>query len=408
MKAPTSRTLIIAGGLAAVAAFFAFAFWPRAVLVEMAEIKRGPMTATIDEEGKTRIKERYVVSAPVAGRLMRLDIETGDEVVGGETIVVRMTPALPAALDIRTEEQAKAAVDAARAALTLAKAEERRAMADAAYVEEEYARAKALFQSEIVAKQALDRARSARASAVAARDAAAATVVMRNAELERAEKTLMQPAFNDAGETAEASKTLELISIKAPASGHVLRIFQESEATIQAGSPILEVGDPHTDLEILVELLSTDAVKVSPGDAVIIDKWGGDETLAGVVERVEPFAFTKVSALGVEEQRVNTIIKLSDLRIDIEKLGHGFRVEARIVVWSDDDALTAPASALFRNESGWAVYKAVNGRARLTTVDIGRNNGIEAEIKGGLAEGDLVAVFPSGEIRDGARIAPRT
>jgi HlyD family secretion protein len=402
----TSRIVVIAGGLALVGAFLAFAFWPRPVLVDFGAVERGPMSVTIDEEGKTRIKERYVVSAPITGRLLRLEIEPGDEVVGGETIVARMTPVLPAALDVRTEEQAKAAIEAAKAALSLARAEERRAKADAAYAEEELARARALFRSETIAKQALDRAEALRASAVAAREAAGAAVVMRAAELDRAEKTLIGP--EDAGnQGASQPPPSDIIPIRAPVSGHVLQVFQKSEATLPAGASILEIGDPHTDLEILVELLSSDAVKVSAGDPVLIDKWGGEEILMGEVDRVEPLAFTKVSALGVEEQRVNTIIKLSDPRIDLERLGHGFRVEARIVIWSDDDALVVPTSALFRNNAGWAVYSAVDGRARLSPISVGRNNGVEAQIERGLSEGDTVILFPSGEIEDGTRIAPR-
>jgi len=398
VKGVTSRIVVIAGAATLVAGFLTFSFWPRDVFVDVATVVRGPMMVTIDEEAKTRVRDSYVVSAPVNGRLLRVGFDAGADVVKDETVVAEMTPVYPAALDIRTREQAEAAVEEARAGLALARAEMRRVRADAAFAEQEAARARELFKGEAIAQRGLDRAEIALTSARAALEAANAAVAMREAELSRAKATLETPAAATAKDAAA-----EPIRIRAPVSGHILRIFQESEAIVAAGAPILEIGDPHKDLEVVAELLSTDAVKVSAGDPVIIDKWGGDAPLDGVVARVEPLGFTKVSALGVEEQRVNTIIAFKG-RNDSEKLGDGYRVEARIVVWRSESALKVPANALFREGGDWAVYRAIDGRARKTRVEIGANNGAEAEVLSGLSAGDEVILYPGGDVADGVRV----
>ena len=217
----------------------------------------------------------------------------------------------------------------------------------------------------------------------------------------RIAQAMLTPATGGAA-TPDQEKS-ETIEIRSPVSGHILRIYQESEAIVAAGAPILEVGDPHDDLEVVAELLSSDAVKVSRGDRVIIDKWGGAEALSGKVERIEPLGFTKVSALGVEEQRVNTIIDF-EKRNDDERLGDGYRVEARIVIWEDANALRVPASALFRVDGEWAVFRVEAGRARQAVIKIGRNNGVDAEVLEGLEEGDAVILFPGGAIEDGALV----
>jgi len=402
MKGLKSRVSVIAVCGLLVAAFLLFAFWPRATLVDIGAATRGPMMVTIDEEAKTRVRDRYVISAPINGQLLRVGIDPGAEVVEDETIVADMTPVLPAALDIRTKEQAEAAVEAARAGLSLAQAEARRARADADFAEDEVVRARELFKGEALAKRGLDRAEIAYRSAKAALEAANSAVTMRAAELERAQAVL-KPSTAASIDEAEDGKRFDEIEIKSPVSGHILRVFQESEAVLTAGSPILEVGDPHGDLEIVAELLSSDAVKVSSGDRVIIDKWGGDDMIAGVVNRVEPLGFTKVSALGVEEQRVNTIIDFTG-RNDDERLGDGYRVEVRIVIWEDDNALRVPASALFRVDGDWAVYRVEGGRARRTIIKVGRNNGVDAEVLEGLEMNERIILFPGGGISDGTRV----
>lgn len=402
MKGLKSRISVIAVGGAFIAGFLLFAFWPRATMVDIGAATRGAMMVTIDEEAKTRVRDSYVISAPINGRLLRVGIDPGAEVVKGETVVAEMTPVLPAALDVRTKEQAEAAVEAARAGLSLARAEARRARADADFAEDEVVRARELYKGEALARRGLDRAEIAYRSARAALEAANSAVSMRAAELERAQ-AMLKPAAAANEDDASESADYEAIQIRSPVSGHILRVFQESEAVLSAGAPILEVGDPHGDLEVVAELLSSDAVKVSPGDRVIIDKWGGDETIAGVVNRIEPLGFTKISALGVEEQRVNTIIDFVS-RNDHERLGDGYRVEARIVIWEDAGALRVPASALFRADGEWAVYRIENNRARRTIVSIGRNNGVDAEVLEGIEDGDRIVLFPGGAIGDGARV----
>lgn len=404
MKGLKSRASVMTVGALLVVAFFAFAFWPRPTLVDIGAATRGAMIVTIDEEARTRVRDSYVISAPINGRLLRVGIDPGAEVTKDETVVAEMTPVYPAALDIRTKEQAAAAVEAARAGLSLARAEARKARADADFASDEVERARELYKGEALAKRGLDRAEIAYTSARAALQAANSAISMRAAELERAEAMLTPPATGASADPARAAA--ETIAIRSPVSGHILRVFQESEAIVNAGAPILEVGDPHTDLEIVAELLSSDAVKVSRGDRVIIDKWGGDKTLAGVVDRVEPLGFTKVSALGVEEQRVNAIIAFEGGRNDDERLGDGFRVEVRIVIWENAAALRAPASALFRTDGDWAVFKIDRDRARRTIVKIGRNNGVDAEVVSGLDEGDRIVLFPGGGVEDGALVAP--
>lgn len=407
MKGVKSRTIVISAGVLLIAAFLAYAFWPRAMSVDMAAVERGHMMVTVDEEAKTRVRDAYVVSAPVAGQLLRVDVEPGDRVEGGETVVAQMTPAKPQVLDVRTEEQAKAAVEAAEAALVLARAEVRRAEADADYAKKEVERARILRKTDAVAEAALDRAERAWRIASAALETARAQVAVREAELENARAMLISPSEAERLSLSTNPHPREPIPLRAPISGQVLRVIQESETVLAAGAPIVEIGDPTGDLEIVTELLSTDAVKITPGDRVIIEKWGREETLDGVVDRIEPWGFTKFSALGVEEQRVNAIIRFAGEPAARARLGHGFRTEVRIVTWEDDNALKVPTSAIFRSGETWAAFKVERGRARLTEIDIGHNNGVDAEIMSGLEEGDRIILYPGNRIFDGARVKQR-
>ncbi|MFP4003797.1 MAG: efflux RND transporter periplasmic adaptor subunit, partial [Alphaproteobacteria bacterium] len=233
-------------------------------------------------------------------------------------------------------------------------------------------------------------------------ETAKATVRVRQAQLDQARARLIDPA--EAGRDDEPAGVL---AIRAPVNGRILRVLQESESVVAAGTPLVEIGDPRGDLEIVAELLSADAVRVSPGDRVIIGKWGGDAPLSGRVERVEPFGRTKISALGVEEQRVNVIVSLEEGPERRASLGHGFRVEVRIVVWEEDDVLRVPSSALFRQEGDWAVFAVRDGKARLTRVAVGRNNGRRAQVLKGLKEGDRVVLYPPNDVADGVRVAQR-
>ncbi len=401
------RIIIISTALALIVLFLAYAFWPRAIRVDIAAAAYKHMQLTINEEAKTRVRDAYVVSAPVTGRLLRVEVEPGDHVDRNQSIVARMLPANPAVLDIRTEEQAKAAVDAADAALVLARAEVNRAAADADYATLEIERARKLRESDTVSQAALDQAERAWRAANAALETAKAAVAVRKADLENAQAMLM--TFSQAEKLALGVNPhpRESIPLMAPITGRILRVIQESETTISAGAPILEIGDPSDDLEIVSELLSTDAVKITPGDRVIVEKWGGDATLRGIVGKVEPWGFTKFSALGVEEQRVNVIINFADNHDAHARLGHGFRVEVKIVIWEDENALTIPSSAIFRSAQDWAVFKVVKGRAKLSKLQIGPNNGVDTQILEGLEEGDEIILYPANQIFDGARVAQR-
>lgn len=406
MPRKRSRTIITWGTVAVLAAVLVFAFWPRPTLVDMGAVTRGQMTLTVDEEGRTRVHDAYVLATPVAGRLLRVDVLPGDAVVGGETVVAQMLPSYPTALDLRSRAQAQAGVTAAEAALRLARAELNKASADHELARTELQRNRQLRADGAVSAADLDRAvRTARVTE-AQLGTATATIAMRQAELANARAALI--SFRDTGPTGSGDGgTPAPIPLYAPATGQVLQRLQESETTLPAGTAIMAIGNVGNDLEVVVELLSTDAVRVSPGDRVIFEGWGGPGILNGVVDRVEPFGFTKFSALGVEEQRVNTIIRFADPPAARRTLGHGYRVEARIVVWEDANALIVPSSALFRDGKDWVVFRVRDGKARLQHVGVGRNNGIEAQVVEGLAPGDQVILYPPAGLTDGAAVAQR-
>ena len=400
-KKRQTRTYVFAVIAASVVALLAWAFWPRALAVDTGEVRRGPMRVTIDEEARTRVRDAYVVSAPIAGQLMRVDVEPGDRVIGGDSVIARMIPAAPSALDIRTREQARAAVAAAEAALRVARADLNSAQADRDLAQATLDRQRTLAATGVISEAALDSAEREMRTADAAVDTSTAAISMRQAELASARARLIE--FSDApaatgpagGEDFSGGRAIPL---SAPISGRILRVYQESETTVSAGQPILEIGDISNDLEIIAELLSTDAVQVKPGDHVLIDHWGGQQSLEGVIERVEPWGFTKYSALGVEEQRVNTIIRFRTPVESRSALGHGYRVEVRIVVWDDEDALIVPSSALFRADDGWAVFAVRHNRARQVPVNVVQNNGIDAAITDNLTPGTEVILYPGSGI----------
>ncbi|HBM83086.1 MAG TPA: RND transporter [Halieaceae bacterium] len=401
-----SRSLISLTAAAAVILALGFAFWPRPTMVDMGEVTRGTMRVTINEEGRTRVHDAYVLSTPLTGRLQRVEVLPGDAVVHNQTIVAQMLPSNPESLNIRTREQARTEVTAAEAALRLARAELNKAVADSDLAKTDLQRIRRLRGEAMVSEADLDRAVREARTAEAQLATAEATIAMREAQLANARASLI--SFHDENAPNNAVATArETIPLYAPASGRVLRVMQESETTLPAGTAILEIGNIENDLEVVVELLSTDAVKVSPGDRVILEDWGGPTTLNGVVDRVDPLGFTKFSALGVEEQRVNTIVRFTDPAEARQALGHGYRVEVRIIIWEDNAALTVPASALFRSGTDWAVFKVSNGKTRLTQVTIGRNNGIVAEVVGGLEAGESIVLYPASELTDDTRVVQR-
>lgn len=390
-----------------VAGALTYAFWPRPTLVDMGAVIEAPLQVTIDEEGRTRVHEPYVVSTPIAGRMMRLTLEPGDRVERGD-VVARLLPTSPSALDARSREQARANVTAAEAALRVAEADLNKARADRDLAQANLERTKRLFDSGIVSHAALDSDERSAKAANAALDTARAAISMRVAELNNARAALI--SFDDTGlaEAIEAEQG-EVLPLKAPVPGAILQIMQRSEVTLPAGTPILEIGNVETDLEVLAELLSTDAVRIAPGDAVIIDNWGGDIPLQGEVARIEPWGFTKVSALGVEEQRVNVTVRFLSPWEDRKALGHGFRVEVRIVTWAQDKALTVPAGALFRDgPDAWALFVVQDGVAVQRRVGVAANNGLVAAITEGVNAGDVIVLYPPAGLTDGQKVARRS
>jgi HlyD family secretion protein len=372
----------------------------------MGEVRRGPMMVTIDEEGRTRVDEAYVVSTPVVGWLLRIEVHPGDPVIRRETVVARMRPTSPAALDVRTREQARAAVSAAEAALRVAKADLNAATAAHDLAATDLSRAERLAQSGTMSPAALDRAKSAARAALANLDTADAAISMREAELTQARAQLI--GYEDTGlANALGERFGDEIPLFAPTDGRILRIVQQSETTLPAGAPIMEIGNIEADLEVVVDLISSDAVQVTVGDPVIFEDWGGAAILNGQVARVDPFGVTKFSALGVEEQRVSVVVRFTSPAVERESLGHGYRIEARIVVWQNEDAVIVPASGLFRSGTGWAVFRVEDGVARLHEVNIGQTNGVDAEVLDGLSTGDQVVLYPSAGLDDGARVIQR-
>jgi len=401
-----SRRNIIGLGLGLLlAAALVYAFWPQPVPVDLVTVSRGPLAVTVDEEGQTRVREVYTVSAPVGGRLLRIAADVGDPVIEGETVIATIQPTDPSFLDARSLSQAEAAVKAAEAARTLAAADVERAAAELDFARSELARARRLAERGNIAEATLDRARRDMRTRTAALEEAKAALKVRDFELENARAVLMQPGDAETGEGTSASAGC-CVPVRAPVTGRVLQVLQESEAVVPAGTPLVELGDP-ADLEIVTDLLSEDAVRVSEGDEVAIENWGGARALAGVVRRIEPFGFTKVSALGIEEQRVNVIVDFTGDPAERAALGHGFRLDTRIFIWRGEDVLTVPVGALFRDREAWAVFRVVDGEARLAPVEIGRRNTLEAQVVSGLAEGDRVIVHPSDRIADGVAVSDR-
>jgi HlyD family secretion protein len=385
---------------AAVATLLAWALWPRPELVDIVEVTHGPLIVTLDEEGETRVRERYLVSAPVAGRLLRIELEPGDRVVAGETVLATFQPRESTLLDPRNRAEVEAEVLSLEAELERAKHDRDRSRAELEFARRDCDRARQLAQQGILAVGQLDQAELAEKSAMEALEASEHAAEGAAHRLASARARVM-----DLGNPGRGGD--DPISIHAPIDGVVLRRIRESESVVEAGEPLLEVGNPK-DLEIVADYLSRDATRVRPGARVLVERWGGNGVLEGRVRRVEPSGFTKISALGVEEKRVNVVLDLVTPHEERASLADGFRVETRIVVLECDDVVQVPAGSLFRHGDGWAVFAAENGRARIRPVDIGARNPTAVEIAQGLSAGDRVIAHPGDRIADGIRIAPRT
>jgi len=389
----------VLGGGVVLALFVAFR--PQAVPVDIEVAERGSLIVTVDEEGETRVRDVFVLSAPVAGRMLRIEAEAGDEVIANETVIAEIEPVDPTFLDLRSEAQAQAAVRAAESAKTLAQAEVDQAAAELEFARAEVERARELIIDNTISQRALDDAERNNKTSKAAYATTLAGLQVRNFELERARAKLLSPA-----ESRQRRGDCECVPISAPVDGRVLRVLQESEGVVSAGEPLLEIGDP-ADLEIVVDLLSADAVKVVAGQRVVIEGWGGENSVAGRVRRVEPFGFTKISALGIEEQRVNIIIDFTSPREQWARLGHGYQVDLRIVLWEGADVIKLPLTALFRDGDQWAVFVESAGRAERRKVELGRRNGLEAEVIEGIEVGEQVVMHPGDKVVDGVRVRTR-
>lgn len=387
--------------LAILAAGLVYAFRPQPVPVDFARVEHGPLVVTVDEEGETRVRDVFVLSAPIAGRARRIESEVGDSVVASETVVVEIEPIDPSFLDVRSKAQAQAVIRTAEAARVLASAELERAQAELAFADAELKRARRLIPQGTISQRRLDEDERAFKTAKATLATSQAALDMRNAELERARAELLSPL-----ETRGQATGCPCVSVTTPVSGRVLRVHHESEGVVSPGEPLIEIGDPR-DLEIVADLLSSDAVKVEAGQRVMIEDWGGGEVLNGRVERVEPYGFTKVSALGIEEQRVNVVIDFADPPERWQRLGHGYRVEARIVLWEGEDVLNVPLNALFRDGDAWAVFVETEGRAEKRRVEPGRQNGLHSEIRAGLQADERIVLHPSDRVVDGVRLTAR-
>jgi HlyD family secretion protein len=360
--------------------------WPRPAPVETARATLGPLRVSVNEEGKTRIKQRFTISAPVTGQLRRIPLKPGAEVQAGYTVLAVIDPISPALLDARSRTQAEAKRDAARA-------NRDKAAAAHAFALSELRRFQKLYSEKAVSVQELEPVQWRETST--ARDEAAAESALRQAEAELS-------AFDPASKTERVPA-----EVRAPANGRVLRVFEESSRVVTAGTPLMEIGDP-TNLEAVIEVLSRDGAIIMPGTKVELEQWGGGPPLQARVRLVEPAAFTKVSALGVEEQRVNVIVDILTPPRQRPGLGDNFRVEARIIIWETDRALKVPSGALFRRGQQWAAFVLDHGRARLRWVKAGRSSGTETQVLEGLKPGEEVIVYPGERVHDGQRVTAMT
>lgn len=411
MRKRVVRIAIWGAVLAVIVAATLYSLRPKPILVDVAVVKRGPLKVFVQDDGITRIRERYVVSSPLTGRLLRISYDVGDSVIAGETVLARMQPTDPELLDPRALAQARARVSAAERRLEAVRAELAKAEAGLDFAEVELGRLRKLKSTAAASLGEFDEAELAFRSRKEEVRAAGFNVEIAEYELEQQRAALLitdsatQISGSDSSQDSDGKNDMEL-SIAAPISGRVLRIYQESSAVVAAGAPLMEIGDP-TDLEIVVDVLSRDAVRIDMGDEVILENWGRADPLNGRVRRVEPSGFTKTSALGVEEQRVNVIIDINDPVESRRSLGDNFRVDAKIIVWQDMNALQVPTSALFRGNDQWSVFRIEQGVATLASVQIGQNNGIQAQVLSGLQDSDVVITHPGDSISEGVQVSDR-
>lgn len=393
--------LVWLGLAAAVVAALAYGFWPRPIDVDLASVARGDLLVEVSEDGKTRVREKFVVSAPVTGQLLRLNLHSGDSIEQGKTVLAVIQPNDPALLDAREMAEAEGRVHAASAAEKQAETQLDRATEAHGLAIHDLTRARQVKESRAITREQFDQAEHKERLAEAEVRAAEFAVKVASFELAVAEAALIR-AKPFSGDPTVNGQFL----ILAPVNGRVLRVFRESAGPVASGTQLLEVGDL-TNLELEVDVLSSDAVGIRPGATARIEHWGGGQPLSARVRLVEPAAFLKISALGVEEQRVNVIADFTAPLDQRPTLGDAYRVEARIQVSRVENVAKVPAGALFRRQGDWHVFEVQNGRARLRPVTIGLTNGLETEIRSGLEVGGAVVIYPTDRIQDGTAVQAR-
>ncbi len=399
MDAVKRRKLIISVIVAVVLAATIYGFLPKPVDVDLAKVSKGPLQVMVEEEGRTRLKDRFVITATTAGFMRRIAMKAGDPVRQGQTVAV-LEPLRSQALDPRSRAEATAAVAAAQASVNAAEAKERAVGADADYIAKRLERLRNLYNKGSLAKDQLDQAEAEARRSRAVQLSASAAVDATRSDLERFRAALKN--FSQTNRTGNR----DVVAVISPVSGSLIKLFRESEGPVSVGEPLMEIGNA-TNLEVRVEVLSMDAVRIRKGTPVIFSRWGGDGFLSGIVRVVEPGGFTKISSLGVEEQRVLVVIDMTSPPETWRALGDGYRVEAGFVLWEGKDVLQVPATALFRLGKGWAVYVEEDGKAKKRPVEIGQRSRLSVQILSGLKEGERVVVHPDDAIRDQSRIRAR-
>ncbi|MDO8331404.1 MAG: HlyD family efflux transporter periplasmic adaptor subunit [Fluviicoccus sp.] len=394
MKTPKPRHLIWALIALTLTALLVWGLMPSPLRVETAKVAVEPLQVTLEEEGRARVRDRFVLSAPISGYLRRVTAKVGDTVQSGQTLA-QLEPLRAEALDDRRRAEAQARVEAAGAGLSAAAESVSAARTDATLAKTELERLQKLLPTQAVTEQQLAAARAA-----SQRSEATLRSARFGEDVARHDLQAARTALRFAGDDGVSRQGV--LALKSPASGALLRLLRDSEGVIMAGAPVLEVGDPAA-LEVVVDVLSSDAVQLQPGMAATLERWGG-EPLAATVRRIEPVGFTRVSALGVDEQRVTVVLDIASPPEQWRRLGDGYRLEARFLLWQGENILQAPTAALFRQGEGWAVFTLKDGRAKMTPVTVGHRNGLQAEILTGLKAGDTVIVQPDGRISDGIRV----
>ncbi len=391
----TRKRIILSLAALAAVALIGIALRPARAKVETAQVVSGSLRVTIDAEGKTRARDRFVVAAPITGRLARINLREGDKVVRDQ-VIAQIDPPPLAPLDPRQLAEARARVATAEQLKNQAEAIIERTLAECDQAQTERVRAEKLVETGDLARQEYERARNAERTCRREVEAARYKARAAASEVDVAKAALI--TVEQAGQSGKAAT----VTIRAPVQGRVLRVVEESERVINAGAPLIELSNP--SLEIVIDVLSADAVKAQPGAQVIVEGWGGEQPLEARVRLIEPQAFTKISALGVEEQRVNVI---ADFIAPPASLGDGYRVEARIVIWEGAEILKVPVSALFRHGQGWSVFVVEDGKAQRRDVEIGHRTTAEAEVVSGLKQGEIIILHPSNEITEGLRVESR-